>query len=56
MKLRVRKGGGNYYTYEVTLPKKLVEALGWREGMKLAAEIHVAGNTKGILIRPSIKE
>ena len=55
MKLRVRKGGRNYYTYEVTLPKKLVEALGWREGMKLTAEIYVDEDVKGILIRPEVR-
>jgi len=52
MRLRVRRSKGNYYTYEITLPKKLVEALGWREGMELEAKVYVSKNIRGVLIKP----
>ena len=56
MRLRIRRSKGNYYTYEITLPKKLVEALGWREGMELEAKVYVSKDTRGVLIRPKYQK
>jgi bifunctional DNA-binding transcriptional regulator/antitoxin component of YhaV-PrlF toxin-antitoxin module len=53
MRLRVKKSRGRYYTYEVTLPKKLVEALGWEDNIELKAIIYADEKGKGILIKPS---
>lgn len=55
MRLRKRRGKQKYYTYEVTLPKRLVEALGWKEGMELEIRIYTADGKKGLLITPKNK-
>ncbi len=55
MKLRKRKGKQKYYTYEITLPKQLVEALGWKEGIELNVEIYINNKRKGLLITPKNK-
>ncbi len=39
VKLRERRGGGGYVSYEVTLPKELVRLLGWRPGDRLLVEL-----------------
>lgn len=56
MRLRIRRSKGNYYTYEITLPKKLVEALGWREGMELEAKVYVSKDIRGVLIKPKYQK
>jgi len=54
VKLRKRLSKGKYYTYELTLPKKIIDALEWREGMELKVSIIIDEKTgvKGILITP----
>ena len=39
VRLRAKQTKPGYYSYEVTLPKDLVELLGWRPGDKLLVEL-----------------
>ena len=55
-RLRKQKGGGGYYSYVVTLPKVLVELLGWREGTKLKIEVLERNGKKGVFLYPEKEE
>ena len=35
VKLRKRSSGLGYYSYEITLPKEIVESLSWKPGDRL---------------------
>ena len=52
VRLRARKSKGRYVTYEITLPKKIVEALNWREGMLLKVRVLKINSTTGIFLAP----
>lgn len=47
VKTREREGK-EYHKYQITLPKKLVEALDWEAGKKLKAELE----ENGIILKP----
>ena len=51
MKLIFRKSG-RYGSYRITIPKDIVEAIGWKKGMPLKIEITMKGNKKALLIYP----
>jgi len=52
VKLRKRRAGGGYYSYEVTLPKDIIEALGWREGIELEVRIIEVEGEKAVALVP----
>ncbi len=55
MKLRSKKSvksGKEYITYEITLPKDLVEALGWKGGIELETRIIDIEGKKAIVLIP----
>ena len=39
VKLRKRRSGLGYYSYEVTIPKELVEHLGWKPGDRIIVRL-----------------
>ena len=39
VKLRKRGSGLGYYSYEVTIPKELVERLGWKPGDRIIVRL-----------------
>ena len=39
VKLRAKQTKPGYHSYEITLPKELVELLGWKPGDKLLVEL-----------------
>jgi len=47
MKLK-KRGKQKYYTYEITMQKQLVEALGWNEGTEL--NVKLINNKKSLLV------
>ena len=56
IKLRVRRSRGRYVTYEITIPKDIIDALNWKEGMELEVRIININSEMGILIRPKKKD
>ena len=55
MKLRAKKSiksGKEYVTYEITLSKDLVEALGWKGGIELEARIIDIEGKRAIALIP----
>ena len=54
VKLRKRKSGKGYLNYEVTIPKQVVESLGWCEGLELEVKIIDYDGRRGVLLLPAI--
>ncbi len=52
VKLRKRGSGLGYYSYEVTIPKELVERLGWKPGDRIIVRLE---GSKIILEKAEIK-
>jgi bifunctional DNA-binding transcriptional regulator/antitoxin component of YhaV-PrlF toxin-antitoxin module len=50
IRLRAKQTKPGYYSYEVTLPKDLVELLGWQPGDKLLVELTEKDGKKGLFI------
>ena len=50
VKLRKRMGGRGHISYEMTIPKELVELLGWQPGDKLLIELVEKDDRKAILV------
>jgi AbrB family looped-hinge helix DNA binding protein len=50
VRLRERRGGRGHISYEITIPKELVELLGWRTGDKLLIELVEKDGRKAILV------
>jgi len=50
VRLRAKQTKPGYHSYEITLPKDLVELLGWQQGDKLVVELHEKSGKKGLFI------
>ncbi|BES82792.1 AbrB/MazE/SpoVT family DNA-binding domain-containing protein [Pyrodictium abyssi] len=50
VRLRAKRTKPGYHSYEITLPKDLVELLGWQPGDRLVVELHEKGSKKGLFI------
>lgn len=55
MKLRFRKGGKGSGSYEITIPKNLIEALGWSKGLELEFKIININGKRGLALYPKDK-
>ncbi len=51
VKLRERRSGSGYVSYEVTLPKNLVELLGWKPGELLLVELVEDEGTRKLCLK-----
>jgi len=48
----IYRRSGKYGSYRITIPKDVVEALGWHKGMTLRIEIAIKNGRKALLIYP----